>query len=141
MTELTPVSSLIGGALIGLAASVLLAGLGRVAGISGICGGVLLGPREERGWRTLFLSGLLLGGALFGALIPGSIGASPRPLAMLALAGVIVGFGTRIGSGCTSGHGVCGVSRLAPRSIVATATFVVTGMLTVALLRVLGVVS
>jgi uncharacterized protein len=141
MTEFTPVSSLIGGMLIGLAASLLLAGLGRVAGISGICGGVLLGPRQERGWRTLFLLGLLLGGALFGLLIPGSIGVSPRPLALLAIAGLLVGFGTRIGSGCTSGHGVCGVSRLAPRSIVATMTFVLTGMVTVALLRLLGVAS
>jgi uncharacterized protein len=130
MHDFTPWSALAGGALIGLAASLLLLGSGRVAGVSGMIAGVLLGPSPERSWRAWFLAGLVLGGLVLGLLLPGSIGASPRPLGLLALAGVLVGFGTRTGGGCTSGHGVCGISRLSPRSLVATAIFVAAGMLT-----------
>jgi uncharacterized membrane protein YedE/YeeE len=130
MHDFTPWSGLAGGALIGLAASLLLLGSGRVAGVSGMVSGVLLGPREERGWRAWFLGGLGLGGLVLGVLLPGSIGASPQPLGLLALAGALVGFGTRMGGGCTSGHGVCGISRLSARSMIATAVFVGFGMLT-----------
>jgi uncharacterized membrane protein YedE/YeeE len=135
MHDLTPWSALVGGALIGLAASLLLLGSGRVAGVSGMVAGVLLGPNAERGWRAWFLGGLVLAGLVLGLLLPGSVSPSPRALGLLALAGVLVGFGTRMGGGCTSGHGVCGISRLSMRSVIATAIFVAAGMLTASLLH------
>jgi uncharacterized membrane protein YedE/YeeE len=117
----------------------LLLGAGRVAGISGITAGVFsAGGRVERGWRAAFLVGLIAVGLIAALVAPAAISSSPRPLAWLALAGLLVGVGTRLGSGCTSGHGVCGVSRLSPRSLVATLIFLGTGMLTVTLLRLLG---
>jgi uncharacterized membrane protein YedE/YeeE len=127
----TPVASLLGGALIGLSASALLVFTGRVAGVSGIVAG-LLSPRPgSHGWRVALLSGLLLGGALVAWLVPGSVvarqGTAPVPL--LAAAGLLVGFGTQLGAGCTSGHGVCGVSRFSTRSLVAVATFMATGVM------------
>jgi uncharacterized membrane protein YedE/YeeE len=136
--DFTPWSSLAGGVLIGAAASLLWLGIGRVAGVSGVLFGALLGPREERLWRALFLVGLVLGGLALGVLLPGGVGVSPRPLGVLAVAGLLVGFGTRVGGGCTSGHGVCGVSRLAPRSLVATAVFVGAGILVATLYRLIG---
>jgi len=137
MSDFTPVSGLVGGALIGVAASLLLLGSGRIAGVSGIAAGALF-SREggERWWRLAFLAGLIGAGLPFVVFAPEAIGPSPRPLLWLALAGLLVGVGTRLGGGCTSGHGVCGVSRLSPRSLVATALFVGTGMLTVSLLRI-----
>jgi uncharacterized membrane protein YedE/YeeE len=138
MTEFTPYASLAGGALIGLAASLLLIGQGRVAGISGIASNALLGRSGDRAWRAAFLSGLVLAGVASASLAPGAIGHSQRPLVVIALAGLLVGIGTRLGSGCTSGHGVCGLSRLSPRSLVATLTFLLTGAATVALVRWLG---
>lgn len=131
-------NALAGGALIGLAASVLLLANGRVAGISGMVGGVLAPVRGEVHWRLAFLGGLLGAGAIAAALLPDRVGASPRGLPLVALAGLLVGIGTRLGNGCTSGHGVCGVSRRSPRSLVATAVFMATGGLTVLALRVLG---
>ncbi len=108
---------------------------GRIAGISGIFGGLLgrLSP-SELDWRLSFVFGLLAGGLLLGLFLPSGFAVTvPRsPLAIVA-AGVIVGFGTRLGSGCTSGHGVCGISRLSPRSVVATLTFMGTGALTAAI--------
>lgn len=135
MTNFTPVASLIGGALIGLSASAMLMLNGKVAGISGIVGGTLAPKRGDVAWRVLFLAGLFLGGAVFAILRPEALGASPRSLGIVAVAGVLVGIGTQLGSGCTSGHGVCGMSRLSKRSIVATLTFMAAGAATVFLLR------
>ena len=126
----TPIPSLLGGLLIGAAASLLLLGNGKVAGISAIVAGVMR-PAAERGWRVLFLAGLVLGGALVALFQPTAFGTSPRPLALLAVAGLMVGFGARLGGGCTSGHGVCGLSRLSKRSLIATLTFMATAALAV----------
>lgn len=133
--------SALGGILIGLAASLMLVAYGRIAGVSGMVAGLLPPQRGDWPFRVWFLGGLLLAGAVASVFAPQLVAASPRPVAWLAAAGLLVGFGTRLGNGCTSGHGVCGVSRLAPRSIVATCVFVGFGMLTVTLLRWLGVAS
>jgi uncharacterized membrane protein YedE/YeeE len=123
---------LFGGALIGLAAVLLLFWNGRIAGISGIVAGVLRPAAGEVAWRVTFLAGLLAGGILLAVVYPDALALrAPRSLALVALAGVLVGYGTRLGSGCTSGHGVCGIGRLSPRSIVATLVFMATGALTV----------
>src|SRR5215471_290997 len=141
MTIVVPPASavgvaLLGGALIGAAASLLLAVNGRIAGISGILAGLFSQRREEVTWRALFLGGLLAGGAIFVVLRPESLVADVRPgIATTALAGLLVGWGTRVSGGCTSGHGVCGISRLSLRSIVATGTFMLVGMLAVAFVR------
>jgi uncharacterized membrane protein YedE/YeeE len=116
---------LIGGVLIGLSATGLLLLNGKIAGISGILGGLLtpLAP-GDRGWRVGFIAGLLLGGAALAARAPELVANTvDRSWAAVVVAGLLVGFGTRLGSGCTSGHGVCGVSRGSPRSIAATLTF------------------
>lgn len=133
----TPFSALLGGALIGLSASVLLLSLGRIAGISGILGGVLQAPTRDAGWRWAFLGGLVAGGALLHLLWPAAWQSTiaPGPLA-LVLGGLVVGFGTRMGSGCTSGHGICGLTRFSPRSLVAVGTFMATGFVTASLLHV-----
>ena len=141
MTDFTPVSSLLGGFLIGAAAALMLLANGRIAGISGIVGGLLRGERNETGWRALFVAGLLAGGLVLQLVAPASIGPSVVGFPLLIVAGLMVGFGTQLGSGCTSGHGVCGISRLAPRSLFATATFMAAGVLTATLLRWLGAVS
>lgn len=134
----TPWTALAGGAAIGVAASILLAMNGRVAGISGVLGGLLVPAAGEVLWRALFVFGLLAGGALVVALDPASVEAAPRALPLVALAGVLVGVGTRIGNGCTSGHGVCGLSRFSVRSLAATVTFMTTGAVTATLVRVMG---
>lgn len=131
---------LVGGLLIGLASTSLLFFNGRVAGISGIAGGLLVPSAQELGWRAAFVGGLVGGGLLLSLFVPSAFG---RPLAVGAAAtvaaGLLVGIGTRLGNGCTSGHGVCGVSRGATRSIVATLTFMFTGAVTVFVVRhVLG---
>lgn len=127
--------SLLGGAAIGAAAVVLMAGLGRIAGISGIASGLLAGPRD-RGWRLAFVAGLVLAPlSLMVARGDSGIGAPVVSWPWMALAGVLVGFGTRLGGGCTSGHGVCGIARLSPRSLLATAVFMFTGVATVFLVR------
>jgi uncharacterized membrane protein YedE/YeeE len=136
VVNFTPISGLLGGALIGLSATLLLLLTGRVAGISGIVGGLLTGT--DRAWRGAFVVGLMGGGALVQLIWPGAIGASPAALPVLAGAGVLVGFGTRLGGGCTSGHGVCGMSRLSVRSLVATLTFMGVAVLTVLAVRMLG---
>jgi uncharacterized membrane protein YedE/YeeE len=138
MNSLTVCNGLMGGALIGCAASLLLLGNGRIAGVSGIVGGVLAPVRRDVLWRVLFLVGLLAAGVAGALLAPSLLSASPRSLPLLAMAGLLVGVGTRIGNGCTSGHGVCGISRLSTRSIVATLTFIATGVLTVALQRLVA---
>jgi uncharacterized membrane protein YedE/YeeE len=132
MHHLTPLASLFGGALIGLAASLVLLTHGKVAGISGIVGGLLQRDTADRPFRLSFLGGLLAAGALLLAIRPQNLAASATtPLWAVAVAGLMVGYGTRLGNGCTSGHGICGLSRLSIRSLVATATFMATGGLTV----------
>jgi uncharacterized protein len=130
---------LAGGALIGLSASLLLLFNGRVAGISGLVGSLLAPIRGDVAWRVLFFAGLLTGGLLLRWLRPESFPAPSAPglggLALVAVAGVLVGFGSRLGNGCTSGHGVCGLSRASGRSLAATVTFMATGMLTVFVVR------
>lgn len=146
METFTPVSSLLGGALIGLAASVLLLVHGRVAGIAGILGETLRGDgtRGEGVFRAAFLGGLVAAGIALRLVYPGAFAAagsaSASSLGLVAIAGVLVGYGTRLGSGCTSGHGVCGISRLSKRSIAATLTFMAAGAVTVFIVRhVVGV--
>jgi uncharacterized protein len=131
MNHFTPLASTLGGAIIGLAASLLLVLNGRQAGVSGIVAGTLRPKAGEFLWRALFVLGLLAGGALMGWLQPGSFQAAPRGLAVVAVAGALVGFGSQLGGGCTSGHGICGICRLSKRSLVATATFMAAGALTV----------
>ncbi len=137
MENFTPVSALIGGVLIGLGAVGLMAFSGRIAGIAGIAGGLFFGARgEDIGWRLAFVAGLIAGPgvvlALGGALPPIQIDA---PLAVVVVGGLLVGFGTRLGNGCTSGHGVCGLARLSPRSAVATLTFMATAICVVIIVR------
>ena len=135
MSQFTPWSALAGGALIGASASLLLLFNGRVAGISGIVGG-LVAPRPDGvSWRAWFIAGLLGGGALLLAFRPGSFGATPVSLAWAIAAGVLVGLGTRLAGGCTSGHGVCGLSRFSRRSLVATLTFMATGVMATFVMR------
>ncbi len=132
--------ALLGGALIGGAAVLLMLGLGRIAGITGIVGGLLPPGAPDRLWRWLFLAGLLAGPVLAGAFLGRDpVGLPGAGLPVLALAGLLVGFGTGIGNGCTSGHGVCGLARLSPRSIAATAVFMLAGGATVFLVRHLPV--
>lgn len=137
IVNFTPVSGLVGGLLIGTAALLLLAANGRIAGISGIFGGLFLGSESgDRLWRGLFVVGLIAGAATYWALRPqGAALSLQASLPGMAIAGVLVGFGTRLGSGCTSGHGVCGIARMSPRSLVATATFMLLGFVTVFVLR------
>lgn len=138
-TEFTPFSALFGGVLIGLAASLLWWTTGRVAGISGIVGGLFTGPSSERGWRAVFLGGLVIGGIVAAAVTPSSLAFTlDRSLPLMAVGGLLVGVGTRVGNGCTSGHGVCGIARFSTRSIVATITFIVAGMVTVFALKSFG---
>ena len=124
MENFTPISALIGGAAIGIATVVLLFANGSIAGVSGISGGLVFLPRGDIAWRTLFLGGLI-GGALVHRVIFGwSEGITlDASWPLLIVGGLLVGLGTRIGGGCTSGHGVCGMGRLSVRSIVAVATF------------------
>ncbi|MCB5187106.1 YeeE/YedE family protein [Methylobacillus caricis] len=130
-THATPLSSLAGGVLIGLAAALLLVMNGRIAGISGILGGLLKASWSDSAWRICFLTGLVASPWLysFWAPLPGMVATSD--INLLVVAGLLVGLGTRLGSGCTSGHGVCGIARLSPRSIVATLIFMLAAMATV----------
>jgi hypothetical protein len=124
--------AVLGGLLIGGGAALLLAYNGQVAGISGILNGLLHPRRPGAGWRTAFVVGLLVGGVVVLLGYPGAYPAvHPRSIWLIVPAGLLVGFGTRIGAGCTSGHGVCGIGRLSPRSVVATMTFTITGGVTV----------
>ncbi len=132
MQNFTPVASLIGGVLIGLSASTMLLFDGKITGISGIFAGIFRPTKGDTLWKVCFLAGLLVGGALLRVYLPRAFDFGVvRSWGVLAIAGLLVGIGTRLGNGCTSGHGVCGVSRLSARSIVATATFVGTGAVVV----------
>ena len=134
------ITPLAGGLLLGISAIWLLLSVGRVAGISGILWGLIAGP--DRHWRWLFMAGLLLGGAVThfvgGHTIPAPSNAPPW---LLAVSGMLVGIGTRMGGGCTSGHGVCGLGRRSPRSLVATLTFMAFGVITVCVLQLINGVS
>jgi hypothetical protein len=135
----TPIASLAGGALIGAAATLLLWLDGRIAGISGIVGGLLPPQRSDAAWRVAFVAGLLGGGVVLRCVTPDAVAFTlSRSTATLIAAGLLVGFGTQLGSGCTSGHGVCGLSRGSRRSLVATLTFMATGALAAFAVRLLG---
>jgi uncharacterized protein len=130
MENFTPLPALAGGAIIGLSASMMLLLNGRIAGISGIAGGLFNSPGQKTD-RILFLCGLITGGVVLLFLYPEAFTMElSRSTPALAAAGLMVGLGTRIGSGCTSGHGVCGLSRLSPRSLAATLTFMAAGFAT-----------
>jgi uncharacterized protein len=134
-TDFTPIASTLGGMLIGLAAALMLAFNGRIAGISGILGGFVEGG-EGWTWRGLFLIGMALGGIGLVVAMPAAMpGAAIDSLPLLIGAGLLVGVGTRMGGGCTSGHGVCGISRLSTRSLTATAIFMGAAMLTTGIVR------
>ncbi|ODT63554.1 MAG: YeeE/YedE [Nitrosomonadales bacterium SCN 54-20] len=133
--QFTPWSALIGGAIIGLAAALLILFNGRIAGISGIVGGMLTADRGDVGWRIAFVSGLVAAPLVWQFFRELPLIRIDASYAVLAAAGLIVGIGTRYGSGCTSGHGVCGISRGSPRSVAATLIFMGVGMLTVYLIR------
>lgn len=139
MHVFTPGAAILGGVLIGLAGALLLAANGRIAGISGILSGVLGRASGGRAWRVAFLAGLLFGGFALSAFAPAALdGVSIRSPGVTLVAGLLVGVGTQLGGGCTSGHGVCGIGRGSPRSIVATITFIATGMVVVTVVRTLG---
>lgn len=131
----TPWASLAGGLLIGVATAMFLLLNGRIAGISGILGGLFRPATGDIGWRVAFLVGLLGAPVVYGLAAPLPSVHIDADIALLVVAGLLVGVGTRYGSGCTSGHGVCGLSRLSPRSMVATASFMLAGFVTVFLVR------
>lgn len=133
--EFTPIESFAGGLLIGLAAALFILFHGRIMGVSGIVGGLLRSSKGDRSWRLSFLAGLILAPiiAKFAGLAPAI--RIEQSMIWLVVAGVLVGFGTSLGSGCTSGHGVCGIARLSPRSITATIIFMAFAMLTVWLMN------
>jgi len=131
ITEFTPLSAAIGGAMIGLAATLLMLFTGRIAGISGILAGAFEMKGNERWWRIAFIAGLLIGGLLYDAFTGRGQVWVVDNWGVLIGGGLLVGIGTRMGSGCTSGHGVCGLARLSPRSIVATGIFMVVAVITV----------
>ncbi|KOX53040.1 YeeE/YedE family protein [Methylobacterium sp.] len=136
MDGFTPLSATLGGLMIGASAAVFLLLNGRVAGISGILGGLLARPSRETGWRIAFLAGLVLAPLVYAGLggsLPPVTVATSFPL--LVFAGLLVGFGARLGAGCTSGHGVCGIGRGSPRSLVATGTFMAVAIATVFVTR------
>ena len=137
--EFTPWTSLAGGLLIGLSAALLIALLGRVAGISGITGALLQMPTwsavKQSGWRLAFIAGMVAAPLVWQLFAPLPAMEMPSNPGVIIVAGLLVGFGTRMGSGCTSGHGVCGLSRLSVRSLAATLTFIATGAITVFVMR------
>jgi uncharacterized membrane protein YedE/YeeE len=132
MEHFTPITSLAGGLLIGLASAGMLVLNGRIAGISGITGGALKLAKGDSLWRLLFVAGLLVGGFAYHAFAPGAFAMTlERSSAALVAAGLLVGFGTQMGNGCTSGHGICGLSRFSVRSLVAVVAFMATAAATV----------
>lgn len=136
MAEANILGGIVGGGLIGLAAVLLLWLNGRIAGVSGILGGIVTAHQaRERMWRIAFVGGLILGASIYGVFHGGLPVQLKANNVTLLIAGLLVGFGTRLGSGCTSGHGVCGLARRSPRSLIATVTFMLFGVLTVYLTR------
>jgi uncharacterized membrane protein YedE/YeeE len=135
------INALSGGIIIGIAVSLMLLWNGRVTGISGIINGTLAPVSSDTAWRVLFIVGLILGGIALKMLKPEVFaGELLTESWTTVVAGLLVGFGTILGSGCTSGHGVCGISRLSPRSFVATVTFILAGVFAVAIFRKLGII-
>src|SRR5262249_12410626 len=136
MAVFDPPSALLGGLLIGIASALLIVLNGRVAGISGILGGVLVRSADDKAWRLAFLAGLILAPILV-SVVGQAVPEPQMPASWLVVvaAGLLVGFGARLGGGCTSGHGVCGIARLSARSIVATAIFMATAIVVVAIMR------
>ena len=131
------INATVGGAMIGLAASMLLLFQGRIAGISGIVGGLLQRPGKDTQWQTVFVAGLLSGGIILMFTAPTTIvEPETRTVGAVAIAGLLVGIGVRMGRGCTSGHGVCGLSRLSKRSLVATLSFMATGFVTATMIQI-----
>jgi uncharacterized membrane protein YedE/YeeE len=131
VSDFTPISATLGGLLIGAGGTLLLVCNGRLAGVSGIVAGTIRPKAGEFLWRLCFVLGMVAAGALLGVLRPGSIEPTSRSAAVVVIAGLLVGFGSQLGGGCTSGHGVCGMSRFSKRSIVATLMFMATGAATV----------
>ena len=137
-THFTPWTALAGGILLGIASAAFILLHGRVLGISGILGGLLSPKRGDAGWRIAFVLGMLAAPVSLTLIAPAGLISAPRidaSYGLVVLAGLLVGYGTRMGSGCTSGHGVCGLSRLSPRSLVATVTFMAAGFATVYVAR------
>ncbi len=140
LTNLDPWPPLAGGALIGSAAAILLLSTGRIAGISGVVGGILQPRPSDFAWRVTFAGGLLSAGVLGALFAPHLLETNfSRPPVLVVIAGLLVGFGVRLGNGCTSGHGVCGLSRGSPRSLASVLTFMATGAIVATLLRLAGV--
>jgi hypothetical protein len=136
MEDFTPIPALVGGVLIGLAAAILLLLNGRLAGVSGIAGGLTALKKGDTAWRVFFLGGLIVGALAYGFAQPSSTAITiSDSLPLLILGGLAVGFGTRMGGGCTSGHGVCGIARVSVRSLAATVTFMVLAVATVFVAR------
>ncbi|MBC3872703.1 YeeE/YedE family protein [Undibacterium flavidum] len=137
--QFTPYTAIVGGLLIGFASVLLFAGIGRIAGVTGILAGAFNGlfqtKKYDSWWRLVFLLGMLISPLLYSVFAPLPEINIQADWPALLVAGLIVGFGTRLGSGCTSGHGVCGISRLSPRSIIATLAFMGAGFLTTYLIR------
>lgn len=135
MEHFTPYSALIGGCLIGLSAALLLFFNGRVAGISGIIVDSFSAEINNRYWRGYFLIGLMLSAAVIHTFFPIAPATYSRPILLLVISGILVGYGTRLGNGCTSGHAVCGLARLSIRSAAATLTFMTAAMVTTYIMR------
>lgn len=134
------INALMGGVLIGISVSLMLFWNGRVTGISGIINGAMSPVKGDTLWRVLFIAGLFLGGLLMGQMSPQVFeNSTSKDLVTTVFAGLLVGFGTILGSGCTSGHGVCGISRMSPRSLVATIVFMIAGVAAVFIFKKLGV--
>jgi uncharacterized membrane protein YedE/YeeE len=135
MENFTPYSAFLGGSLIGLSAALLMYFNGRIAGISGMVAGAFDMKNSENNWRLFFLGGLVLAAVIFNLFVPHVPATYSRPTLLLIISGVLVGYGTRLGNGCTSGHAVCGMARLSIRSIAATVTFMAVAILTVFITR------
>jgi uncharacterized membrane protein YedE/YeeE len=136
MQAFTPLAATLGGLLLGVASSLLFLANGRILGVSGIVGELPSAPAGDRLWRVVFLAGLLSGGAMFALLRPGALaGAAEQTVGFAIASGVLVGAGTRLGNGCTSGHGLCGIARVSRRSIVATCVFMAAAAATVFVVR------
>jgi uncharacterized protein len=136
MENFTPFSATAGGALIGVSVTLLLLFNGRIGGVSGIMNGVFFAPKNDRNWRLIFLAGLILGAFIFKLLMPDfNVPRQNYPLLLLGVGGILIGVGTRMSGGCTSGHGICGIANLSIRSLIATLTFMATGMMTVYIIR------
>ena len=142
MENFTPYSAFFGGCLIGLSAALLMFFNGRIAGISGMIGGAFSSKDSDRHWRSFFLGGLIVAAILFNHFFQATPATYSRGMLVLLVSGVLVGYGTRLGNGCTSGHAVCGLARLSVRSAAATVTFMSVAILTVYVMRhLLGVSS